>query len=355
MTLTQLTIDRLKPLTLVDTATGTGITDSFIFSKRSNPNSGDLLILQAILTGSFSALVFSLKISLNNGSIWSVADTWDAYANPSYNFQMADNVLYQLSCTTFTGGTSVTVLGIVGGQDVLLSTFQSPNVVLASPDGASGFLSPRALVVADIAGAGAAGVSGNIQANNGGALAGIPGSTVDFANGLTGLAPTGTGIALTLMQDSSNDPALLITDQNGTIDGQVNVNITPGAHGIHLTSITAEADDGGTVVLLAQTGSVDFTGTDASGGSIEFASGGGLANLSLIDSSGASIDLQPALGVAPPQYTVATLPAPSTEGYIAYATNGRKVGEGAGAGTGVVVYFSNGSWRVFSTDLAVAA
>lgn len=150
MTLTQLTIDRLKPLTLVDTATGTGITDSFIFSKRSNPNSGDLLILQAILTGSFSALVFSLKISLNNGSIWSVADTWDAYANPSYNFQMADNVLYQLSCTTFTGGTSVTVLGIVGGQDVLLSTFQSPNVVLASPDGASGFLSPRALVAGDI-------------------------------------------------------------------------------------------------------------------------------------------------------------------------------------------------------------
>lgn len=53
-------------------------------------------------------------------------------------------------------------------------------------------------------------------------------------------------------------------------------------------------------------------------------------------------------------FTVATLPA-GVEGQISYATNGRKVGEGAGAGTGVPVYFSNGSWRVFSTDAAVAA
>ena len=52
------------------------------------------------------------------------------------------------------------------------------------------------------------------------------------------------------------------------------------------------------------------------------------------------------------QYTVALLPAGS-EGMRAYATNGRKVGEGAGLGTGVPVYFSNGLWRVFSTDAQV--
>lgn len=52
------------------------------------------------------------------------------------------------------------------------------------------------------------------------------------------------------------------------------------------------------------------------------------------------------------KYTVAGLPAGS-EGQLAYATNGRKVGEGVGAGTGVPVYFSNASWRVFSTDAAV--
>ncbi len=52
--------------------------------------------------------------------------------------------------------------------------------------------------------------------------------------------------------------------------------------------------------------------------------------------------------------TVAALPV-GAEGQLAYASDGRKVGEGPGAGTGVPVYFSAGSWRVFSTDLAVAA
>jgi len=54
------------------------------------------------------------------------------------------------------------------------------------------------------------------------------------------------------------------------------------------------------------------------------------------------------------QYTVATLPTGS-EGMIAYATNGRKVGEGVGVGTGVPVYFSNALWRVYSTDAQVLA
>jgi hypothetical protein len=53
-------------------------------------------------------------------------------------------------------------------------------------------------------------------------------------------------------------------------------------------------------------------------------------------------------------YTVALLPA-GTEGMRAYASNGRKVGEGAGLGTGVPVYFSNALWRVQSTDAVVAA
>jgi hypothetical protein len=53
-------------------------------------------------------------------------------------------------------------------------------------------------------------------------------------------------------------------------------------------------------------------------------------------------------------YTVANLPTDASEGTIAFATNGRKVGQGAGAGTGVPVYFSAGAWRVFSTDSPVA-
>lgn len=54
-------------------------------------------------------------------------------------------------------------------------------------------------------------------------------------------------------------------------------------------------------------------------------------------------------------FTVATLPNNPIVGQLAYATNGRKVGEGAGSGTGVPVYFSNGAWRVYSTDAVVAA
>lgn len=53
-------------------------------------------------------------------------------------------------------------------------------------------------------------------------------------------------------------------------------------------------------------------------------------------------------------FTVALLPN-ATEPAYAYATNGRKVGEGAGSGSGVPVYYSSGSWRVFSTDAAVLA
>lgn len=55
------------------------------------------------------------------------------------------------------------------------------------------------------------------------------------------------------------------------------------------------------------------------------------------------------------QFTVAGLPGSPVEGQLAYATNGRKVGEGAGAGTGVPVYFSNTKWRVYSTDAQVTS
>lgn len=54
-------------------------------------------------------------------------------------------------------------------------------------------------------------------------------------------------------------------------------------------------------------------------------------------------------------FTVATLPASPAEGSRAYATNGRKIGENPGSGTGVWVYYSNASWRVFSTDAPVQA
>lgn len=57
-----------------------------------------------------------------------------------------------------------------------------------------------------------------------------------------------------------------------------------------------------------------------------------------------------------PSYTVVTLPTTGIgAGAVAYASNGRKVSEGAGSGTGVMVYFSSGQWRRFSDDSVVAA
>jgi hypothetical protein len=43
----------------------------------------------------------------------------------------------------------------------------------------------------------------------------------------------------------------------------------------------------------------------------------------------------------------------TTEGAAGYATNGCKVGEASGSGTGVEVYFSLGQLRVKSTDAPV--
>lgn len=51
-------------------------------------------------------------------------------------------------------------------------------------------------------------------------------------------------------------------------------------------------------------------------------------------------------------YTRANLPA-ARVGAIAWCSDGRKVGEGPGAGTGVPVYCTPGNWRTFSTDAPV--
>lgn len=52
---------------------------------------------------------------------------------------------------------------------------------------------------------------------------------------------------------------------------------------------------------------------------------------------------------------VSSLPTGLFEGEDGYATDGRKVGEGVGSGTGVPIYWSSGFWRVFSTDAQVQA
>jgi hypothetical protein len=52
---------------------------------------------------------------------------------------------------------------------------------------------------------------------------------------------------------------------------------------------------------------------------------------------------------------VAALPAKATEGDWAYALNGRKPGEGAGAGTGVPCFWSGTHWIAVTSGVAVTA
>lgn len=55
-----------------------------------------------------------------------------------------------------------------------------------------------------------------------------------------------------------------------------------------------------------------------------------------------------------PSYTVAGLPT-GAAGRQAFATNGRKNGEGAGAGTGVLVFHDGTAWRACDTGATVSA
>jgi hypothetical protein len=53
-----------------------------------------------------------------------------------------------------------------------------------------------------------------------------------------------------------------------------------------------------------------------------------------------------------PVYTVAALPATAPTGQLAFASNGRKPGEGGGAGTGITVFW-NGATSTWFTTLGV--
>lgn len=59
--------------------------------------------------------------------------------------------------------------------------------------------------------------------------------------------------------------------------------------------------------------------------------------------------------IKPNSYTVATLPAAGTAGRMAYASDGRKNGEGAGLGTGVQVFDDGSNWIAVDTGATVAA
>jgi hypothetical protein len=84
------------------------------------------------------------------------------------------------------------------------------------------------------------------------------------------------------------------------------------------------------------------------------------ANMIALVVYNASVDSYNVIGIgdaAPtiPTYTVANLPSSAPAGSMAYASNGRKNGEGSAAGTGVMAFKDGSAWRAVDTGATVAA
>ena len=73
----------------------------------------------------------------------------------------------------------------------------------------------------------------------------------------------------------------------------------------------------------------------------------------VVDQTTGNAAFKALLGLTP--YAVASLPASAFNGALAFASNGRKVMEVAGSGSGVIVAYSNGAWRRLSDDTVVAS
>jgi hypothetical protein len=119
-------------------------------------------------------------------------------------------------------------------------------------------------------------------------------------------------------------------------------------------SSSIDMDGVGDISILANGGQLDMN--DSTGGDSILLNGSGTVNVVAAQQINlAAQNINCAGPLSPQQFTVVGLPGGASEGMVAYATNGRKVGQGVGAGTGVPVYFSAGAWRVFSTDAQVLA
>jgi hypothetical protein len=106
-------ISRSQITQVVTGCVGTGVSASTWFTQDTGPLGGGALIVQAVMTGSFSALTFNLEASLNEGVTWGVVSTWSSTATPIDVLQISERALFRFNCTSFTGGTSVDLFAIV--------------------------------------------------------------------------------------------------------------------------------------------------------------------------------------------------------------------------------------------------
>lgn len=200
------------------------------------------------------------------------------------------------------------------------------------------------------------GVTGNATADNASIAAGTDhqvlrrsGTAVAFgavalnqAAAVTGTLPVGNGgTGVT----SSTGSGSVVLSASPTFSGTVSM-ATLSTTG----DATFDNPGGATIINLgnstADTKIISFSDGrhyyDAAGNT--FRSANGATTFGTIDGNGFGL----------PAFTVANLPA-AGDGRLAFATNGRKTGEGAGAGTGIPVYRDGGNWYRFADDSVAAA
>lgn len=216
-------------------------------------------------------------------------------------------------------------------------------VTLTNGDGVSG--NPTVSLPSAITAPGSLVVTTTLGVNGNTTLGDATSDAHTINGGVSNLVATNVRTVTKLASSSLSDfttagAALTFSRSNGSND---------------LAAIYAYTLTGGTLVNLALAARADVVIATGSGGTYDAAveamritSGGAL------QMGGANTVVTAARLFQLRSYTVATLPAVG-DALLAYASDGRKVGEGAGAGTGVPVYRDGGTWFRYGDDTAVAA
>lgn len=168
--------------------------------------------------------------------------------------------------------------------------------------------------------------------------------TVPIGNGFVatigGNAPVvrtftaGTGLSVTNGDGQAGNASYALADTA----------VTPDTYGdgTHVAVVTI--DQQGRITAASET-AISLTASDVGLGNV--------ANKAQVPLDGSETMTGP---LRLKSYTVASLPASAgVIPQIAYASNGRKNGEGAGAGTGVPVFWDSNDWCAFDTGAPVEA
>lgn len=258
----------------------------------------------------FTSPVFSVgKIPLRVSGLSIISQNADTPTQITVTMSGAvDGHTYAIDSNTpqLRSPTGAPILGTSG-------TFGAPMPIAANDvliaDGSGGMIGGRGSIDS----------GGNLAVLAGGSLA-VNGTTIDA----TGNIQLATGATL-------NAGGTIIT-----ASGQINM---PGGQTLNVP---------GTINLGSGAWTMDATSLRSNNGIVFAHDGFFQGEIAWVDYT----YYQSSFGLA--GYVVSSLPA-GTEGDFCYATNGCKVGEGSGSGTGVPVYFSQGAWRVLATDQPVTS